>query len=169
MRWSETNRGWRLHSTSRNNAFKNVREAIKHFMKIELQKALEGQMDKNKQLESFPIVFLNFKSGCFTLFDDLAGAIKAGEVGFQNKGDYFVADLRNSTKLQTKIKQLEAENQRLDYLHKLDHSLADLWQKKNEQLEVENQQLRKQRSFLISCIKSGEQLSDDWEKALEGK
>jgi len=30
-------------------------------------------------------------------------------------------------------------------------------------------QLEKQKSFLISCVKSGEQLSDDWEKKLEEK
>ena len=29
-------------------------------------------------------------------------------------------------------------------------------------------QLEKQKAFLISCIKCGEQLEDDWEKTLEG-
>ena len=35
------------------------------------------------------------------------------------------------------IAKLRAENKRLDYLHKLDHSLADQWQYKNEQLRKE--------------------------------
>ena len=29
-------------------------------------------------------------------------------------------------------------------------------------------QLEEQKAFLISCIKCGEQLEDDWEKTLEG-
>ena len=32
---------------------------------------------------------------------------------------------------------------------------------------AENKRLNKQISFLISCIKSGEQLEDNWQKALE--
>jgi len=71
-------------------------------------------MDKNKQLEAFPIVFLNFESGCFTLFDGEEDAIRAGETGFKHKGNYFIADVRNTLKLQTKIKQLEAENENLN-------------------------------------------------------
>jgi len=38
-----------------------------------------------------------------------------------------------------------------------------------DQAEDKIKQLEKQKSFLISGIKSGEQLSDNWEKALEEK
>ncbi len=37
------------------------------------------------------------------------------------------------------------------------------------ELEQENERLRKQKAFLICCIKSGEQLSEKDEKELEEK
>jgi len=42
---------------------------------------------------------------------------------------------------------------------------ALLVKQKNKKIE----ELEKVRAFLLSCIKSGEKLSDNWEKALEDK
>ena len=149
-------------------------------------------MDRNKQLESFPIVFLNFESGCFTLFDDINEALKAGRSGFKNSEDYFILDTQNAVGLELKIEQLELECK--DY-----RKAADFAVKENKQLEAERaktednftvifdeqqeeiKQLKEALKYINLCASrrlQGEKNIDDpdmWvikeesQKALEGK
>ena len=90
------------------------------------------------------------------------GRLQEAEKDVKSWKDSFSDSVRHIKDLEDKKMELEKEVDRLTHLHNLDHSLADQWQKKNEELEARLEEREKE----FQEVKLHNELHEDLENVV---